>query len=142
MSPRRFPRLTVLKARGIDDLSGMFPLTGFRIDQLCDDDLVPGTKTSVLLKDACCDLFREATHIAKLALDATDVYREGPVFSVLPRLNGDDFQMVTAWKNVDGLAFVASSIPLPHLAQADGEYAGYDSAGRAVYFGKFADLPA
>jgi hypothetical protein len=140
MSARRFPRLVVMRTTGIDDLSGMLP-AGFDLAQVCDDDLIPGTKTSSLLRDACNDFYREAAGISRAALGDGLKPASGPFLSVLPRLTGAEFEIVLAWQVAGGVTFVASSVRLPHLFQDDAEFAGHDPSGRIVYFGKVSDLP-
>lgn len=135
MSGRRFPDLIVTRTTGIDDWAGMIPFGSLDLVAVCDDDLMPGTKASVLLREAAIEFQREATDVARAALNYDGVVRNGPFLSSLPRLNGAKHELVMAWQGTGGACFIASTTPLPHLHQNDSEYAGYDRTGRIVYFG-------
>src|SRR3546814_8982921 len=60
MSFRRFPSLFVMMTTTICDTSGMIPVGGLDLASVCDDDLIPGTKASDLLKEAITECQREA----------------------------------------------------------------------------------
>jgi hypothetical protein len=132
MISRRFPTLTVARIAGISDWAGMVPLNGFDLRIVCDDDLVPGTRASVLLREAVGDMLEQAKDIAKAALSFDGIVRDGPFLSALPRLSGAPPELVVAWRASAGISFVASSVQLPHLHQDGNEYAGYDGRGRIV----------
>src|SRR3546814_4241296 len=69
MSFRRFPSLFVMMTTTICDTSGMIPVGGLDLASVCDDDLIPGTKASDLLKEAITECQREAFAIASAELD-------------------------------------------------------------------------
>src|SRR3546814_10207332 len=87
MSFRRFPSLFVMMTTTICDTSGMIPVGGLDLASVCDDDLIPGTKASDLLKEAITECQREAFAIASAELDFDGTLRSGPFFSVLPRFD-------------------------------------------------------
>lgn len=141
MSTRRFPTLIVARLTGIYDWSGMIPLTGFDFRSVCDDDLIPGSRPSILLRDAVNEMLIHAGDIAISKLGFDGKVRNGPFFAALPILPGAAPQFVIGWNS--GASFVASTMPLPHLHQENAEYAGYDAAGRIVHFGsKLPETPA
>lgn len=135
MSPRRFPGLVVMQTRSIIDTSGMIRIANFDLASLCDDDLVPGTKASVLLKEAVADLQSEAMAIASGALDFNNQVRRGPYLSVLPKLDDIDHALILSWQGVHGLAYIASTLEMPHWSDCPAEYAGFNNLGQIVYFG-------
>lgn len=134
MSSRRFPRLVVTLTSSITDTSGLLPVDGLDYSSICDDDLVPGTSASNLLKEAVTDLIREALAVARTALDFDDDIRSGPFLAVLPRFNEDDYTLILVWRGSGSACYIATTNDAARLEQPDSEYAGYDAVGRITYF--------
>ena len=135
MHPRRFPSLIVARISGIDEWSGMIPFMDFDLRAVCDDDLVPGSRASSLLRAAAGDLLTQAKDIAEARLGFDGAILSGPYLAALPKLPGAEYELVIAWRASGGISYVASTLPQAHLHQDDNEYAGYDARGRIVHLG-------
>src|SRR3546814_2890390 len=93
----------------IVDTSGMSPVGGLDLASVCDDDLIPGTKASDLLKEAITECQREAFAIASAELDFDGTLRSGPFFSVLPRLDEAGYSIILVWRGSRNTTFMAST---------------------------------
>src|SRR3546814_3282113 len=98
MSFRRFPSLFVMMTTTICDTSGMIPVGGLDLASVCDDDLIPGTKASDLLKEAITECQREAFAIASAELAFDGTLRSGPFFPVLPRFDEAGYSIILVWR--------------------------------------------
>lgn len=132
MNNRKFPNLIVICLTGVDSWPGMIPLETFDFRALCDDDLVPGLRTSTLLRSEAYDCLAEAKVIAQAIFGFDGTIRSGPFLSVLPHLMGNSAEMVIAWVGARGSSFVATTVPLPQLDQISNRYAGYNENGRIM----------
>lgn len=140
MSGRRFPSLLVMKTASIDHFGGMMSLAQFKPSELCDDDLVPGAKTSDLLREAVADFQREARSIIQIGFDSNPT--QDPHLTILPSPAGQDFAIIMAWPTRAGACFIASPFILGHVVENGCEFAGFDKAGRVTFFGDLQDVPA
>src|SRR3546814_19614395 len=114
MSFRRFPSLFVMMTTPICDTSGMIPVGGLDLASVCDDDLIPGTKASDLLKEAITECQREAFAIASAELDFDGTLRPGSFFPVLPPFYAASYSTIPVWRGSRNTTFMASTTQPPY----------------------------